>query len=203
MKEHEQVLTKNPDPHHDLYSRTIFGFWLFILTDFVLFGVLFATFIVLGDRTHGGPGALELFDIDFAVSQSFLSLFISFTAGLGGAAVHRKDKKMTLLFFSLTFLFALMFMGFEIADFNRLISMGQTWDKNAFLSAFYTLIGTHGIHVALGLLWIIVLLIPLIKEEINHESIQRLSCLRMFFQFLNIVWIFIFTIVYFFNRGVV
>jgi cytochrome o ubiquinol oxidase subunit 3 len=203
MKELDPISTKNPDPYHDLYSRTIFGFWLFILTDFVLFGALFATFIVLRDKTHGGPGAFELFNIDFALSQSILSLIASFTAGLGGAAVHRKDKKMTLIFFGLTFLFALLFMGFEIADCNRLIAMGHSWDKSAFLSAFYTIIATHGIHVSLGLLWIIVLLIPLIKEEINHESIQRLSCLRMFFQFLNIIWIFIFTIVYFLNRGVV
>ena len=194
---------QHPDPHHDHYSKTVLGFWLFLVTDFVLFGVLFATYIVLGDRTYGGPNAMQLFNGDFAFIQSMLMLLCAAAAGIGGAAAHRKNKEHVLLFFGLTFLFSLIFMGFEFGDFYRLNIAGNNWEKSAFLSAFFTLIGTHGLHVILGLIWIPVLLIPVIKEGVTRESILRLTCLRMFFQFLNIVWIFIYTIVYFINRGAV
>jgi cytochrome o ubiquinol oxidase subunit 3 len=198
----EKHLSSSPDPHHDMYSRTIFGFWLFLLNDFILFGTLFATLIVLGKNPYWAKLPLHLFDIDFATAQSFLMLFTAFFAGLGGASAHQKNKKNTLIFFGLTFFFALLFMYFEILDFKRLIDAGYSWEKNALLSAFFSVIGTHGLHMIIGMLWIVVLLIPVIKEGIQSESIRRLTCLRMFFQFLNIVWIFIYTLVYFLGGGV-
>jgi cytochrome o ubiquinol oxidase subunit III len=198
---HASHNVKHPDPHHDLYSRTVFGFWLFLLSDFVLFGTLIACYVVLGNNTYGGPSSLELFNHDFALMQTFLMLFSAAFAGFGGAAAHRKDRKMTLLFFSLTFLFSLVFMAFEYADFLRLINSGNSWQRSAFLSAFFTLLGTHGLHVLLGLIFIPFMLIPVFKEGVGHDEVRRLTCLRMFFQFLNIVWIFVYTIVYFINRG--
>jgi cytochrome o ubiquinol oxidase subunit 3 len=200
---HQVQREKSPDPHHDLYSKTIFGFWLFLLNDFILFGSIFATFIVLAKNPYWTSLPMGLFDIHYATWQSFLLLFASFTAGLGGASAHRKDRNNTLLFFSLTFVFALFFMYFEYADFSRLIEAGLTWDKTAYLSGFYTILATHGLHVLLGIIWIPVLLIPVILEGVTSDSIRRLSCLRMFFQFLNIVWIFIYTIVYFIHGAAV
>ena len=202
MSKHPGVNTKkHPDPHHDLYSRTIFGFWLFLLTDFVLFGTIMACYAVIGQNTFGGPGAMELFNHDFAIVQTMLMLLSAGFAGLGGAAIHRKDRTKTLLFFALTFLFSLLFMVFEWGDFSRLLKAGMTWEKSAFLSVFFTLVGTHGLHVILGLIFLPFMLIPVYKGEIGHDEVRRLTCLRMFFQFLNIVWIFIYTIVYFINRG--
>lgn len=190
-----------PDPHHDMYSRTIFGFWLFILSDFILFGVLFATFAVLRKNTFGGPGSLQLLNLDLAFTQTVLLLVASFTAGIGGAFAHRKNKKMTVLFFILTFVFGLSFFIIEMDDFSKLISSGNSWSKSAFLSAFFTVMGTHAAHVIFALIWVPVVLIPLIKNEIGHDEIRRLTCLKMLWQFLNIVWVFIFTFVYFAERG--
>lgn len=202
MKEKSIVGTvKHPDPHHDLYSRTIFGFWLFLLTDFVLFGTIIACYAVLGHNTYGGPSALELFNHDFAFIQTLLMLFMATLSGLGGASAHRKNKRLTLIFFSLTFIFALVFMCFEYADFARLLKVGASWQRSAFLSIFFTLVGTHGLHVILGMIFIPFMLIPVFKHGCDHDDIRRLTCLRMFFQFLNIVWIFVYTMVYFINRG--
>lgn len=199
----EASMDKHPDPHHNTYSKTVFGFWLFLLTDFVLFGTIFAIYIVLGKNAVVSPQSMSLFDLEYALLQTFFMLLSAFFAGLGGAAVHRKDQKRTLMFFGLTFLFSLLFMAFIYTDFHRLIVSGNDWKKNGLLSAFFTLLATHGIHVLLGLIWIPLLLYPVWKEGIGHESIQRLTCLRMLFQFLNIVWIFIYSFVYFTTRGAV
>ncbi len=201
IKKFELKETQSPDPHHDLYSKTVFGFWLFLLNDFILFGVLFATFIVLGKNPYWNKLPLNLFDTDYAAMQSFVLLIASFTAGLGGASAHRKEKNKTLLFFSLTFLFSIFFLYFEYLDFHRLIISGNSWEKTAYLSAFFSILGTHGLHIVLGLIWIPVLLIPVLINGVTQDSVRRLSCLRLFFQFLNIVWIFIFTIVYFISGG--
>lgn len=199
-KHHHHHDQPYPDPYHGLYARTIFGFWLFLLTDFVLFGVLFACFAVLRDSTFGGPGAKDLLNIDFAITQSCILLLCSFISGLMGASAHRGDRNKTILFSSLLFFFGILFFGYQIADFERLIHMGSSWDKSAFLSAFYTLLGTHAIHVIFGLLWIPVLLGFVIRHGIGHDEVRRISCLRLFWQFLNIVWVFIFAIVYFMGR---
>lgn len=194
---------KSPDPHHDHYSKTMFGFWLFLLTDFVLFGTLFATYAVLGKTANYQVSTIPLFDVDYAMVQTFLMLTISALVGLGGAACHRKDIKNTKLFWLLAAAVCFVFISFLFLDIYRLYSTGNSFETNALLSGFYTLLGTFGIHVLLGFLWIIVLLIPVFKEGIGHASILRLSCTRMFFQFLNIVWIFIYTIVYFLAKEAV
>jgi cytochrome o ubiquinol oxidase subunit 3 len=190
-----------PDPHHDHYAKTIFGFWLFLLTDFVLFGTLFATYVVLAQTNMPFKISATIINIDYAGIQSFFLLTASFFAGLGGASAHRKNRAQTLIFFGLTFFFASIFTIYEFLDMSRLIHLGYTWQHSGLLSGFYTLIGTHFFHLVLGLIWVIVLLIPVIKEGLTAQSILRLSCLRMFFQFLNIIWVFTFTIVYFLDKG--
>lgn len=169
-----------PDPHHGAYSRTIFGFWLYLMSDFVLFGALFATYAVLMESTFGGPCSRDLFRPDFALVQSLVLLTGSLMAGLGGAAAHRKHKNHTLLFFALTFLMGAIFMGMELSEFSRLLHDGHSWDKSAFLSMYFTVIGTFAVHVLLGLAWIPILLVPVWREGISHVSVRRLSCLRMF-----------------------
>lgn len=186
-----------PDTHHDIYSKTIFGFWVYLLTDLVLFGTFFATFLVLRHSTFGGPGPKELFQLDFGLMQTIILLTASFTSGLAGAATHRKNTSATVMLFGITFLLGAIFLSMEMTDLSRLIASGNGWQRSAFLSAFFTLVGTHAIHVVFALLWVIVLLIPVIKEGIDSVSIRRLTCLRIFWQFLNIIWLFIFTLVYF------
>ncbi|MBI3236262.1 MAG: cytochrome c oxidase subunit 3 [Chlamydiales bacterium] len=187
---------KYPDTHHDTYSRTVFGFWVYLLTDFVLFGTLFATYAVLGRNTFGGPGAKELFDLGDVLQRTLVLLLASFTAGLAGASAHRRCLPRTLLFFSLTFLLGILFMVMQYAEFESLITSGNSWQRSAFLSAYFTLLGTYAIHIIFGLLWTLVLILPICFQGISPVDIRRLTCLRMFWQFLNIVWIFIFTFVY-------
>jgi cytochrome o ubiquinol oxidase subunit 3 len=185
-----------PDAHHDPYSRTILGFWLFLMSDFVMFGSFFATFAVLSHSTFGGPSAKDLFSPHYAFLQALLLLTCSFTVGLAGAAAHRKNKKETLVLFGLTFLLGLGFLIMMVSEFSRLLSAGHGWEKSAFLSAYYTIVGTFAAHVLFGLLWIIVLIIPVLRQGDTYVSIRRLTTLRMFWQFLNIVWVFIFSFVY-------
>ena len=186
MEEHEPY----PDTHHDVYGKTLFGFWLYLLTDFVLFGTLFATFVVL--RQDG----VSFFSHRFVLAQSLLLLLCSFTVGMAGALAHRKEKKKAILLFSATFVMGLAFLILQLTQFMEILHAGHTWKTSAFFSAFFTLVGTHALHIFFGLLWILVLLIPLLREDLNAVHLRRLTCLRMFWQFLNVVWVFIFTIVY-------
>jgi cytochrome o ubiquinol oxidase subunit 3 len=185
-----------PDTFHDNYSKTVFGFWIYLMTDFILFGALFAIYIVLSESAFGGASLRELFRTPFTLTQTLILLASSLTAGLGGAAAHRKEKNPTIAFFSLTFLLGIVFMWMEFVEFSRLITMGNRWDKSGFLSAYYTVVGTHGVHILFGLLWILVLLLPVWREGVSSVSIRRLTCLRMFWQFLNIIWVLIFSYVY-------
>lgn len=186
-----------PDPYHDLYSRTSFGFWLYLLTDFVLFATLFATYAVLVHSTFGGPTIAHLFSPPEALWPAVVLLISSWTIGLGGVAAHRKHKTWAIVYFSITFILGLMFLWMVLSHFSNLSQLGHTWDKSAFLSAYFTLVGTHVVHMVFALLWVLVLLYPLItEEEVSHISVRRLTCLKMFWQFLNIIWIFIFSFVY-------
>jgi cytochrome o ubiquinol oxidase subunit 3 len=197
MKNSKSAMHENyPDLYHDAYSRTLFGFWLYLMSDFILFGVLFATYAVLSINPFQGPTGRELFHPPYTLTQTLILLVGSLTAGLGAAAAHRQHKKPTILFFSATFLIGLVFMGMIGTEFSRLIQEGNSWDKNGFLSAYFTVVSTHAIHVLFGLLWIVVLLIPVWKEGVSDVSVRRLTCLNMFWQFLNIIWVFIFALVY-------
>ncbi|MDN3506694.1 MAG: cytochrome c oxidase subunit 3 [Simkaniaceae bacterium] len=185
-----------PDTHRDSYSRTIFGFWVWLLTDFLLFATLFAAYIVLHNKTFGGPPARELFHLPSVLLQTTIIFLCSFTAGMAGAFTHRKEKKATLIWLFITFLLGLAFMGMEFSEFSRLLASGNGWDRSAFLSAYFSLVGTHGVHVLFALLWSLLYAVPLLKGEFSHVTIRRITCLRMFWQFLAIVWVFVFSIVY-------
>jgi cytochrome o ubiquinol oxidase subunit III len=187
---------KYPDVHHDAYSKTVFGFWLYLLTDFILFGALFATYAVLHDSTFGGPSARQLLHPSFALIQTLILLLSSLTVGLGGASAHRNNKKLTLAFFGITFFLGIIFLWLQFNEFGRLVQSGNGWEKSAFLSAYFTLVGTHAVHMIFAALWVIVLCVPLCLDGMTFVSIRRLTCLKMFWQFLNIIWVFIFSFVY-------
>ena len=186
----------HPDAHHDNYSKTIFGFWVYLLTDFILFATLFASYAVLRNSTFGGPSGKELFDMPLAFVQTIVLLLASFTAGIGGAYAHRRKKWGAIFFFALTFILGAAFLYKEYIEFAQLIRDGYSWKANAFLSSFFTLVGTHGIHVVFGLLWTIVLVLPVCIQGISTTNVRRLTCLKMFWQFLNVTWVLIFTFVY-------
>jgi cytochrome o ubiquinol oxidase subunit III len=186
----------SPDPHHNLYSRTTFGFWLYLLTDFVLFGTLFATYAVLRHSTFGGPSVKELFELSFTLTPALVLLISSLTVGLAAAMAHRKDKKWTIGLFGVTFLLGIIFVVMELDDMARLVHGGNGWQRSAFLSAYFTLVGTHAVHMIFALIWVIVLVLPVWMEGITAVHLRRLTCLKMFWQFLNIIWVFIYSFVY-------
>jgi cytochrome o ubiquinol oxidase subunit 3 len=185
-----------PDSHHDVYSKTIFGFWVYLLTDFMLFATFFAVHAVLFDSNHGGPTGKQLFVLPFTLIQSILLLSASFTSGIGGVCAHRRNKSGVIFFFLLTFLLGMVFMGMEMSEFSHLIKSGNSWQRSAFLSSFFNLVGMHGLHMIFALLWTLVLLVPVFRFGITDVSVKRLTCLKMFWQFINIVWVFIFSLVY-------
>lgn len=177
-------------------SKTVFGFWIYLMTDCVLFATLFATYAVLRHGTYGGPDGRELFDLPFVLTETLILLTSSFTCGLAMLAAHRNRLGQVLGWFGITFLLGMAFLGMELSEFSKLAAEGNSWQRSGFLSAFFTLVATHGLHIATGLFWTIVLMINLMQHGITPRSMKRLTCLSLFWHFLDIVWIFIFTIVY-------
>lgn len=192
-------MTSSVAIHHDdaeIYDRTLFGFWLYILTDCILFSILFATYAVLRDGTFGGPTATELFSLPFALVETLILLTSSFLCGLAMLAAHKKERNWVLALFSATFLLGASFLVMELTEFTELVEAGHTWQTSAFLSAFFTLVGTHGLHITFGLLWIAVMLFIVWKRGLIPSTHRRLACLSLFWHFLDVIWIFIFTFVY-------
>jgi cytochrome o ubiquinol oxidase subunit 3 len=177
--------------------KTIFGFWLYLMTDCVLFGSLFATYAVLHHNTFGGPSAHDIFDLRFVLIETMVLLTSSFTCGIGMLLAHDQRKKSAIVaFFASTFLLGALFLGMELTDFSSLIHEGAGFTRSAFLSSFYTLVGTHGLHVAVGLLWLLLLIVRILRSGITHHTLRKLLLFSLFWHFLDVVWIFIFTIVY-------
>ncbi|MCB1114984.1 MAG: cytochrome c oxidase subunit 3 [Chlamydiia bacterium] len=185
-----------PDTHHDDYSKTTFGFWVYLLSDLMFFATLFAAYAVLSKNTFGGPTQKEIFSLPYATIETLMLLAAAFTAGLGGALTHRKSKGGAITFFLITFVLGLFFLPMLHHEYSHIFALGYSWKSNAFLSMYFTLTGTLALHVIIGLLWTLVLLPPVFKQGITPLYLKRLSCLRIFWQFINIVWVFIFTFVY-------
>jgi len=177
-------------------SKTLFGFWVYLMTDCVLFASLFATFVVLRNNTFGGPAGNELFSLPFVLTETLVLLTSSYTAGLGLLAARRRDKNQVLFWFSVTFLLGLFFLTMELTEFHKLAMEGNSWRRSGFLSAFFTLVGTHGLHITSGLIWMAVMLFKTARSGLSQGVVKRLTMLSMFWHFLDIIWIFIFTIVY-------
>jgi cytochrome o ubiquinol oxidase subunit 3 len=173
-----------------------FGFWLFLLSDIVIFSALFAAYAVLSRQTAGGPSGAELFDIHHVVVETCCLLASSFTCGLCILAVERRSLMMTYVWSGVTFVLGVAFITFEVSEFSGMLSRGAGPTRSAFLSAFFTLVGTHGIHVTIGLCFLVVMIAQVATLGLRSMIIRRLLCFGLFWHALDLVWIGVFTIVY-------
>jgi cytochrome o ubiquinol oxidase subunit III len=184
------------DGHHDIESLRMFGFWIFLITDCILFGSLFATYIVLHGNTNGGPGPLELFQMPGVIAETFILLTSSFTSGLAVLAMNKGSRKGLIGWLVVTALLGATFIGMEVTEFVHMVHEGATISTSAFLSAFYTLVGTHGLHVSLGLVWMTSIIIQLARRGITSTTKRKVNIISLYWHFLDVVWIFVLTIVY-------
>lgn len=180
-------------------NKTLFGFWVYVMTDCVLFASLFATYAVLHNNTFGGPGAHMLFNLPYALKETLILLTSSFTCGLGLLAARSKDKKQVLAWYIVTFGLGIAFLFLEISEFARFVHDGNGWTRSGFLSSYFTLVGTHGLHITVGLIWMLVMMTRLYKLGFSRNNIRQLTLLSIFWHFLDVVWIFIFSVVYLFG----
>ncbi|MEF3313725.1 cytochrome c oxidase subunit 3 [Paenibacillus sp. GYB004] len=174
----------------------ILGFWLFLGGETVLFGSLFAVFIGLRNQIGDGPSADELFKLGMVAAATLLLLTSSMTSVLAIQALHRKDIAKIYLWFIITGILGFAFLGLEIYEFFEYVHEGHTFSTSAFSSAFYTLVGFHGAHVAFGLLWLIALLLQMTKKGLTVVTAPKLYVFGLYWHFIDVVWVFIFTVVY-------
>lgn len=171
------------------------GFWLYLMTDCLLFGSLFATYVVLKDNLNGGPGGYELFDLNYALLETVLLLTSSYAVGMALLASRQGNPKATRSWLILTGLLGVIFLGMELYEFSALAAAGHDWTASGFLSAYFTLVGTHGLHIAAGLIWLAVLLFGT-RRRLDDDGKTKLELFALFWHFLDLVWIWIFTVVY-------
>ena len=182
--------------HPDTVAMQTFGFWIYLMSDLIIFATLFATFAVFSRSYAGGPTGKQLFDLHYTLGETLFLLCSSVTYGLVMLAVHRGNKKWVLLGLVVTFLLGLGFVSMEIHEFYGLVAAGHGPDRSAFLSSFFTLVGTHGTHVTFGLIWMAVMMGQVAVKGLTTPVQSRLMRLSMFWHFLDLIWIGIFSIVY-------
>lgn len=180
----------------EVSDTKIFGFWVYLMTDLIIFSVLFACFIVLHENTFSGPTAKELFQLPPVLVETLILLTSSFTCSLGMLAVHRRLKNWAIMWFIITFLLGGSFLYIEISEFVNFAEKGVSWQGSAFLSSYFTLVGTHGLHIFVGLLWMVVMMFRIALRPLVEHSVSRIFRMALFWHFLDLVWIFIFTVVY-------
>ncbi len=193
----EQVSDHVHDDHgHEQGGMKVFGMWIYLMSDLVLFGSLFASYAVLSTAYAGGPTGKELFSLPFVMVETFVLLFSSITYGQAVLAMHRHHKQAVLAWLGVTFVLGATFIGMELYEFNHLLHNGAGPATSAYLSAFFALVGTHGLHVASGLIWMAVLMHQVHRRGLTTTNVTRISCLSLFWHFLDLVWICVFTFVY-------
>ncbi len=174
----------------------VFGFWIYLMTDIVIFAALFATFVVLQSSTFGGPSGHTLFELPSVIEETLILLSSSFTCSLATLAVHRKQRGWVIFWFLVTFAFGVAFLFLEISEFSKFIHEGAGPQRSGFLSSFFILVGTHGLHITVGLLWMAVATFRLIFRPLSAFAISQIFRLAFFWHFLDVVWVFIFSVVY-------
>lgn len=177
-------------------ATTVFGFWMYLMTDLVLFAALFATFAVLRGPQFGGSSIQNIFSLPYVLVETLVLLTSSFTCGLALLFARENNARGTILWLCATFVLGAIFVGMEASEFSRLVLQGYGPSKSGFLSAYFTLVGTHGTHVLVGLLWLLALMVAIVRSGLSRGNMRKLALFAMFWHFLDIVWIFIFTIVY-------
>ncbi|MDE2213305.1 MAG: cytochrome o ubiquinol oxidase subunit III [Patescibacteria group bacterium] len=179
-----------------LAERTTFGFWVYLMSDCLLFASLFAVYAVLHANTFGGPSLGSLFSLPTALRETLILLTSSFTAGLALLSANRGKVGHTIAWLSATALLGAAFLAIEWSDFASLARGGSGPSRSGALSSFFALVGTHGAHVTLGALWMLFLIVSIALRGLTPPTLRRLTCLVLFWHFLDLVWIFIFSIVY-------
>jgi len=175
---------------------TGYGFWIFLLSDFVMFSAFFAAYAVLAKATDGGPGGRELFDLRSVAAETAALLASSFTCGLGSIAASRKQAMAFYIAMLVTGALGAIFLGLEIKEFVGLVAQGAGPTRSAFLSGFFTLVGCHGLHVSLGLLWLLTMIAQVMAKGFRADILRRILCFSLFWHALDIIWVGIFTVVY-------
>ncbi|MBU4434015.1 MAG: cytochrome o ubiquinol oxidase subunit III [Alphaproteobacteria bacterium] len=181
---------------HHPENGTLLGFWIYLMSDCLIFAVLFACYGVLGRNYAAGPSGADLFDLPTVAINTALLLFSSITYGLAMLAMEKNRIKETLVWLAITGLFGAGFIGLELSEFAHLIHEGATPQRSAFLSSFFTLVGTHGLHVTFGIIWLVTLMVQVSQRGLGGDMKRRLMCLSMFWHFLDVIWIGVFSFVY-------
>jgi len=184
------------DRHVEQYEKAELGFWLYLMTDIILFASLFATYMILRPNVAGGAGLGELLEPKFALVETIILLTSSFASGIAVLALRFKRTRMALTALAATLLLGIAFVSMELYEFTELYQHGHSWQSNAALSAFFVLVATHGLHILFGLLWGAVMLTYIRRHGSTANSVRKFTLFSLFWHFLDIVWIFIFTIVY-------
>jgi cytochrome o ubiquinol oxidase subunit III len=182
--------------HHHADATDVFGFWIYIMTDCMLFASLFATFAVLHTHTYGHLGLKDLVSLPYVLGETLFLLVSNLTFGFGILSLYKDKYRSVFFWLMMTFLLGFGFIFMEVNEFVHLIQEGHSYQTSGALSAFFTLVATHGLHVSFGLLWIIVMMVQVLKYKTVPMIKRRLTYLGLFWNFLDIVWIFVFTIVY-------
>jgi cytochrome o ubiquinol oxidase subunit 3 len=182
--------------HAHAGGGTLLGFWIYLMSDALIFATLFATFGVLSSNFAGGPGPKQLFDLNLVGFNTAVLLISALTCGLSMIAMQQGRLGALRFWLIVTALLGVTFVGVEMSEFAHFIAEGATPQRSAYLSAFFTLVGTHGLHVTLGVVWIVVLLVQLGQRGLHPDNMRRLLCLSMFWHFLDVIWIGVFSFVY-------
>ena len=193
----EPVVFYDLDEHaHPEGHSTMLGFWIYLMSDCLIFAILFACYAVLGGNFAAGPGPKDLFDLELVALNTAMLLLSSITYGFAMLAMQQGNLRATQGWLVVTGLFGAAFLSIELYEFAHMIHEGATPQRSAFLSAFFTLVGTHGLHVTFGIVWLVTLLVQLSRHGLIQANKRRLMCLSLFWHFLDVIWIGVFTFVY-------
>lgn len=193
----EELRFYDLDEHaHPEGHSTMLGFWIYLMSDCLIFSILFACYAVLGGNYAAGPAPRDLFDLPLVALNTAMLLFSSITYGFAVLQMQQGRVRGTQIWLAVTAIFGAAFLAIELYEFQHLVNIGATPQRSAFLSAFFTLVGTHGLHVTFGIIWLLTLMVQLSRHGLIAANKRRVMCLSMFWHFLDVVWIGVFTIVY-------
>ena len=185
------------DEHdHPEGASTMLGFWIYLMIDCLIFAILFAAYAVLGGNYAAGPSPKDLFELPLVAVNTSMLLLSSITYGFAMLSMNERRVGSTQVWLAVTALFGMAFIGIELYEFTHLIAEGATPQRSAFLSAFFTLVGTHGLHVTMGLIWLVTLMVQVARHGLIPANRRRLMCLSLFWHFLDVIWIGVFSFVY-------
>jgi cytochrome o ubiquinol oxidase subunit 3 len=184
------------EEHGHAEGSTMLGFWIYLMSDCLIFSVLFAMYAVYGHSYAAGPSPADLFSLPTVAVNTAMLLLSSITYGIAMIEMDKDRQRSMVIWLIITALFGLAFLGIELSEFHEFIADGATPQRSAFLSSFFTLVGTHGLHVTFGTIWMFTLLVQVSQRGLIPENKRRLMCLSMFWHFLDVIWIGVFTFVY-------